>query len=143
MAKLYRLNSTVEFKIDDIIVGVRPLSYDQKMEVQSEMSKAVNGDMSAAMQAVIKVLKVALRKIEGVTYDDEDGNEVDFKLEFDQDGNVEQHCIDDLLNLPHSQKLTTLCTSLLNGIPDKVLNEKGDPLEGVSRVKPKAAKKGK
>ena len=95
--------------------------------------------VDANQQAIVKALKVSLKDIKGVVEDDE-GTE--YKLEF-IDGEVSDECINDLLNMPYSNKISTICTSLLAGVPDKILDAEGKPLEGVSIVKPKVASKPK
>jgi hypothetical protein len=137
--RIYKTNQKIEIKVDDISIFISPLSYHQKLDLQDLMLKASQGDMNAAMSAIVKALKVSLKDIKGVVQDDE-GTE--YKLEF-IDGEVSDDCVNDLLNMPCSNKISTICTSLLAGVPDKILGADGQPLEGVSIVKQKAVSKPK
>ena len=136
MSRIYKTNSRIEVKVDDLSVFISPLSYHQKMSLQVLMLKAANNDMNAAMEAVVCALKMSIKDIKGLQVDDE-GTE--YQLEFSGD-EVSDECINDLLNLPCSNKLSAICTSLLAGVPDKILGPDGMPIEGISFVKPKMEK---
>ena len=140
--RIYKTSQKIEIKVDNLSIFVSPLSYHQKLELQGLMVKASQGDMEAAMQAIVKALKVSLKDISGVITEDEQGNDIEYKLAF-QDNEVSDECINDLLNMPCSNKISTICTSLLAGVPDQILGPDGKPLEGVSIIKPKVATKPK
>lgn len=137
--RIYKTNQKIEVKVDDLSIFVSPLSVHQKMELQGLMMKAANNDMNAAMEAVVKALKMAVKDIKGVLTSDEEGNDVDYELGFDGE-ELSDECVNDLLNMPCSNKISQICTSLLAGIPDKILGPDGKPLDGVSIVHPKAEK---
>jgi hypothetical protein len=140
VSRIYKTSSRIEVKIEDLSIFISPLSYHQKMELQDLMVKAAAGDMDAAMKAIVKALKVTLKDIRGVVTVNENNEDVPYVLEF-QDGEVTDDCINDLLNMPVSNKITAVCTSLLGGVPDKILGPDGKPLEGVSIVAPKMESK--
>lgn len=137
--RIYKTSSKIEVKIEDISIFVSPLSYHQKMELQGLMVKAANGDMNAAMEAVVKALKMSVKDLKGVLILDDQGNDVEYKLEFNGE-ELSEECVNDLLNMPISNKISTICTSLLAGVPDKIIGPDGEPLEGVSIVRPKMEK---
>lgn len=129
MAVVYRLKDRIKVKIDDISIKVAPLSYLQKMEVQEKMTKAVNeSDMKYAMEGTILAIKYAVKAVSGLK--NADGS--DYELTFDE-GMLSQESIDDLLNLQYSQKLSAVCTSLLSGVGNDVLDPStGKKIEGIS-----------
>lgn len=130
--RIYRCTDKIEVKIDDVSIFVSPLSFQAKMNLQGLMLKASNGDMDSAMKAVIQALKVSIKDIKGV----QDG-EGEYQISFDGE-EVSDDCINDILNMPISNKISTICTNLLSGIPNQILDSNGEPLEGVSIVQPKA-----
>lgn len=137
MTRIYKTNSKVEVTVDDITVFISPLSYHQKMELQDLMLRAASNDMDAAMKAVVKALKMAIKEVKGLIVDDE-GTE--YKLEFNGE-ELSDECVNDLLNIPCSNKLTALCTALLAGVPDKIIGPDGMPVPGISFVKSKVENK--
>ena len=136
--KIYKCSDRIEVNIEGISIFISPLSYQQKMNLQDLMLKASNGDMNSAMAAVVSALKMSIKDIKGVQ--DADGNE--YKLEFDNNELTEES-VNDLLNMPISGKISTTCTSLLAGVPDKIIGADGKPLEGVSIIKKGSTKPGK
>lgn len=138
---LYRTSDLISVKIDDITVKVRPLSHQQKTELQSHMMKAVNGDMNEAMIGVKKALSFALKDIKGVYYY-EDADKREYTLEFNDNKELADSCIDDILNLPISNKLNAVCAALLQGVPEAVLDKDGKPVKGI-KILSKEDKKGK
>lgn len=139
MTMIFRISDRIRYKIDDLEVAIRPLSYGEKMGLQQSMIKASQGDMAMAMDAVVETVKLALKEIKGIK--NSDGS--DYTLEFTPEGKVTDDCIDELLNLPHRDKLTLLCSAFLNGVPTKVVNpQTGEAIEGVKYIEPvKKAKK--
>lgn len=137
---IHRLSDKITVKIDDIEVKISPLSHSQKTVLQGHMIKAVAGDMEAAMESVRQSIKFSLKDIKGVKYLDEEGEARDFALEF-ENGQITDECIDDVLNMPISGKLNSLCAALLQGVPDKVLDNDGNEIEGIKIVKKKPGKR--
>lgn len=129
--KIYRTSDKIEIKVDQISVFISPLSFQQKMEIQDYMSKAAMGDMDSAMKAVRTAVKFCVKDIKGVT----DQNNEPYKLEFQDDKHLSDNCVDDLLNMPVASKISAICTSLMGGVPEKILDHEGKELEGVSIVK--------
>ena len=127
---IYRKEDKVSVKIDDIEIKISPLTHSQKSELQSHMMKAVNGDMDEAMVSVQKSLKFAIKDIKGVFYMD-GSDKREYSLSFNDDGFLSDECIDELLNLPISNKISSVCSALLQGVPDKILDKDGKEIEGI------------
>lgn len=143
MAKIYKTTDKIGIKVDDITIHISPLNYSQKMELQGDMFAATQGDMDRAMKAVIKSMKFAIKSVEGITWEDEDGNDVKYELEFSGD-ELTDSCVNDLLNMECSAKISAICSGLVSGAPsDKILDQHGNPMKGVSFITKGKQKKGK
>jgi len=136
---IYKKSDKVSVSIGDIDFKISPLSFHQKSELQAHMIKAVKGDMDEAMVSVRKSLKYCVKDIKGVHYLDEEGSKREYQLEF-EDGELTDDCLDELLNMPFSSKLNSVCAAMLQGIPDKVLDNEGNEIEGI-KIKKLAVKK--
>lgn len=139
---IYRKNDKVTVEIDGIEIKVSPLTFGQKSELQGHMMKAVDGEMDEAMTSVRKSMKYCIKEIKGIEYLDEDGEKHEYQLQF-EDGQLTDDCIDELLNLPISAKLSTVCSNMLQGVPDKILDDSGNEIEGIKVKKPGEPKPGK
>ena len=128
---ILRKNDTLAVEIDGIKFKISPLTFQQKNELQSHMIKAVKGDMEEAMTAVRKSLKFCLKDIAGVFYIDEDNEKREYKLQFDDKKEVTDECISEVLNMPFSAKLNTVCSQMLQGVPDKIVDQDGKEIEGI------------
>jgi len=128
--KIHRLTDRIPIQIDKITIYVSPLSFAQKSEIQSEISKyASTKDLASCYKGSYLAIKYAVKQIEGV----------DYELEFE--GNVlKDECVEDLLNCEVSTKLTTACISLMNGIPKEIVDDNGNPVEGI-KINPKKGKR--
>lgn len=143
MTRLYKTTETIYFKVDDLEIGVKPMSFSDKMEIQKHTIAATQGDMASAMEMIHTALSISLRDIKGITTE-VDNELVPYKLEFEENGRVKKSCIDDLLNLPQSQKISQVCSALLNGVPTQIIDpQTGKPLVGVTLIQKKEEKKGK
>lgn len=131
---ILRKSDRLKVEIEGIEFKIAPLTFQQKNELQAHMVKAVSGDMEEAMNSVRKALMFCLKDMKGVQYIDESGDPRDYQLSFDGDV-LSDDCIDELLNMPFSAKLNTVCSSMLQGVPDQILDEKGKPIEGIKIVK--------
>ena len=137
MSKLYRTIDRIKVKVDSLEVTIAPLNKAQKIALQGNMLKASHGNMAAAMEAVSDALKYSIKDIKGISYEDENGNEQEYKLKLDANGELEDECIDDILNLDESQKLNAICSSLIGGFNGKFVDPQGNELDGVSIVSSK------
>lgn len=131
MARIYKRTDRISVKIDDVMFKVAPLSIDQKLEIQQAMLNGrVKGDLKEATRGLILSLKCSIKSVEGIV--DGDGNPYQLKFENDL---LSDESIDDLLNLQLTKKLTMVCATLANGIPDEFTDESGVKLEGVEIVR--------
>jgi hypothetical protein len=130
MAKIYRRTDRIKIKIDDVTVTVSPLSSHEKAEIQSEMIKFVKGDVKAGQHGICLSLKYAVKDIEGI----EDSNGSNYSLKF-ENGYLSDECVDDLLNMEITGKLSQVCASLSNGVPTEFRDREGNNLAGVEFVK--------
>ncbi len=130
MVKIHRRTDKIKIKIDDVTVTISPLSSHEKAEIQSEMMKFVKGNVKAGQDGICLSLKYAVKGIEGVV--DSEGNAYALKFE---NGYLAQECVDDLLNMEITGKLSQVCGALTNGVPREFMNSDGTKIEGVEFVK--------
>ena len=131
MAIIYRKSDRIKINIKDIVVELRPLTYHEKSEITSEI---MNGNISTA---TLKAVKYALKGVENI----QTINGENYTLEFEGD-NLTDDCVNDIMNLGHSNELTYICYAILNTIPDEFVHpDTGKPLEGVSIIKDKKPEK--
>ena len=55
----------------------------------------------------------------------------EYELEFDGDC-LTDDCVSDVFTLPQKNDLVSCAWQILNGIPDKILNNNGEPMQGVA-----------
>jgi hypothetical protein len=134
MAKIYKTTDVIPLSIDGLTVNISPLSFEQKMQVQSEVLK---GGAPAAMRAAKLACQYAVKSIKGIETQDGEEYEVTSK-----DGMITDECWDDLQNVEQTNKIISVCLALISGVPKEFVNpETGKPLVGVSIIK--EATKGK
>lgn len=139
---VYRKEDRLKVEIDGIDFKISPLTFQQKQELQGHMIKAVSGDMNEAMISVSKALKYCLKDMSGVSYIDEDNKEREYQLQF-ENNELTSDCIDDLLNMPFSSKLNSVCSAMLQGVPEQILDSENQPIEGIKIKKHGDKKLGK
>ena len=128
MATIYKTTDQIPLKVKDLTIKVSPLSFEQKMKVQSEILK--NG-AEGAMRGAKLACQFAIKEIKGIV--DGSGNEYQIEL---KDGKLSDECWDDLQNVQETQDLITVCLNLINGVPKEFIDpQTGKKLEGVSFVK--------
>lgn len=129
MSKIYTINDKIPVKIGDIIFYISPLKYSQKCELQSYMTKAIeDNNMQLAQDAAFKAIQYSVKDVKGLTH--MDGSE--FRVDIEE-GILSEESVDNLLNIEHSTKLAALCTSLINGIANKIIDPyTGKTMEGIS-----------
>jgi hypothetical protein len=132
MTQLISVDETIQINIDDITIHVSPLTYKEKISLQSCLNRAVLGDLDQAMEGAAMCIKYAVKNIDGV----KDRKGYKFKLEFEDNGRyLKDSCVDNLLNLPQNGKIVTICSALINGVPGDlgiVDPLTGKTLEGIS-----------
>lgn len=129
MAKIYKCTDRIKVKIEDVTVTLSPLSLDQKIEVQSLMSKGVaKQDQQLLTEGVVTIVKYAVKAVDGI--EDQDGNK--YKLEF-ENGMLTRECVSDLFNMDIQEKLIEACTKLLGPI-NKAFGDSNQIPEGVKVI---------
>lgn len=131
---IYRKNDLLDVNIDGIGFKISPLSFHEKNELQQHMIKAVSGDMTEAMIAVRKSIQFCLKGISGVYCFNESGKKEPYRLEL-VDNKITEDCLDELMNMPINNKLSAVCSAMLTGIPDKIVDNQGNVIEGITIVK--------
>lgn len=124
--KIYKTTDKISVKIEDVEFKISPLSYQQKVNVQSELIKAQGGNPMAIMTAARLAIKYSVKAVSGIQ--DVDGNQ--YQLEFDGT-ELSEACVDDLLNLDPEQRLQLVCMSLLQGKPTQPVDADGKPIKGI------------
>lgn len=128
MARVYKRTDRIPVKIDDVILKLSPLSFDQKMEIMQLLIEGkTKGDFPKATRGVMLSLKYSIKGIEGLT----DSDNQPYKLEFENAESLTDDCVSELLNLSINMKLSQVCAGLVNGIKDTLTDHEGNILEGV------------
>lgn len=134
MVKLYKTTDKVPVKVGPITIQISALSFEQKAEIQAELVKA---DPLSILRAARLAIKYSVKDVKGV--EDIDGNEYQVEMENEM---LTDSCVDDVLNLDQDDKISLVCTSLLNGIPKEFVDpQSGKKIEGISIQRGPARKK--
>jgi hypothetical protein len=135
MTKIYKRSDRIKLKIDDVVVTLAPLSFDQKTEAQDYMLRGrAKSDYKLMSKSIAYSIQQSVKDISGL--ENEDGTP--YKLEF-ENGVLTDTCIDDLFNIELHKKLVMICTSLTQGIPQVFTDENGKPIEGVEFIRSQEA----
>lgn len=127
MAKIYKTSDRLPISIHNINFKISPLTFAQRAEVQADLFAASKGDMAKATEASFKAVQYAVKEISGVeSYDG-----TPYALTF-ADNILTDECVNDLLNLEIFPELTSVMTSLINGIPDKIVDAEGKEVKGIT-----------
>lgn len=134
MVKIYKTTDKIPVKIDSLVFKISPLSFEQKSEIQAML---ISGDPLSVVRAAKTAIKYAVKDVKGV--ENSDGSQYNLEME---EGHLSESCVDDLLNIDQEDKLSLVCTSLLNGIPkDFVDPQTGKPIKGIAIQKETSRKK--
>ena len=139
---IYRKQDKLTIEIEGIEFKLSPLTFNQKSKLQSHMMKAMQGDMEEAMMSVKESLKFCLKDMKGVFYIDENGDQREYQLQF-ENGDLSEDCLDEVLNMPFSNKLNSVCSAMLQGIPEKIVDAEGNEIQGIKIKKRGESKQGK
>lgn len=131
MIKLYTINDRIPIQIGPITIIVAPLSYKDKQILKALMRAALSIDstMDIVVQASKYAIKSGVKDIKGIV----DSKDNEYKLEFEENGTyLTDACVEDLLALPANDELICICSELIHGIPDEMINPlTGKPFKGV------------
>lgn len=129
--RIYKITDKIEFKVGNLSFKVSPLSLLQKVTLESLMQKATSKNLDDITQATSYALKCGLKEVKG--FEDAEGNP--YELQFDDNGELTQSCIDELMNIQETMSIVNVCSNLLNGTNFEKLPD------GVSLVESKLPKK--
>jgi hypothetical protein len=130
MARIYKRTDRITVRIDDVTLKLAPLSLAQKTEIQDAMFRGqTKGDLKEMTRGIALSIKYAVKGIQGVV----DGDGIPYKLE-EENGELTTECVDELLNLDLTAKLSRVCVAMVNGVPTRFTDDKNIPLEGVEVV---------
>ena len=141
MSRIFRASDRIPVKIDDIVITIAPLTFNQKIELQAIMMSAGKDPLNA-LKGARQAVKYAVKAVSGIK--DMDGNE--YNVAMGEDGLITDDCVDELLNLQEQPKLIALCSQLIAGVPKEVIDPmtrtamKGITVEPAPAKKPKARK---
>lgn len=134
--RVYSTKDRIKIKMDDVVVSISPLTYEQKKVVQEMLVKA-QGKESLYMDASYTAIRFAVKDISGLT----NANGEKYELEFEENI-LTEGCMDDLLNIEITSRMNAICMALVNGMPDCIINpETGEKMEGVEILNPQTEEK--
>ncbi len=134
--KIYKVEDRIPVKIDDIKIIIAPLTYEVKCEIQAEL---VTGSPLAIVKAAKMAIQHGVKGIEGVEHSD--GSE--YQLDFEANALTED-CVSDLLNIDQDNKISFVCTKLLEGIPSEFVDpQTGEKIKGIKIERPSVPRKKK
>lgn len=129
MARIYKRTDRITVKINDVELKLAPLSLDQKTEIQQILVEAQRAaDVKGLTRGIVLAIKYSLKDVKGL-----EGSDGPYKLQFDEAGLADE-CIEDLMNVDFSKKLTMVCSAMVNGVPTQFTDDRLKPLEGVEIV---------
>lgn len=135
MVRIYKTTDKIPVKIDSLTFEISPLTFEVKSNIQASL---LDGNPLSIVRAAKDAIKHSVKSVKGV----EDANGNPYELEF-EDGALTEDCVNDLLNIDQDDKLSLVCTSLLNGIPKNFVDPStGKKIEGIS-IETKAASRKK
>lgn len=138
MSIIYRKNDLVKLKIGDLIFGIKPLTYLERVEIMSHLTNASGVVTENAAKATYYTMKFAIRSLEGAKL--LDGS--DYVLTFDENKNLSDDSLDDLLNIESNDKLGLAIWNFLKGVPAVLIDPNtNEPIEGVEIVTQKGVPK--
>lgn len=126
--KLYKTTDRIKVKIGDLEVSISPLTYEQKIEVQTILSNSSKPD--DIYKGSLLAMRYGIKEIKGLELTD--GSK--YELNFDE-GILTEECAKELLNIEMNAELMAVCNSFADKIPQQI------NIKGVEIVNPK--KKGK
>lgn len=133
---IYRPTDKIKINIGGVDVFVSPFTKEQRKTVTAAAMKIGSGDIETdEMEAAFLAIKYCVKDVKGLELPD--GSE--YELEFEENGDLKDECINDLLNIEIGAPLIQACASFANGFNREQLNS----IEGVSFNPPKSRVKKK
>ena len=134
MTILYMPDEKVPLQIDDIVVSVQQLTMAQKATIIEKL-QSVDNSLSL-IEASQLAIKYGVKALSGVTL----SSGKPYALQFE--GHLlSDSCVEALMCLPQSDKLTAACFSLIKGISDPIVDANGRKIPGVEVIKSEKPRK--
>lgn len=131
MAIIYKKQDRLRVRIEDIIVELSPLTFQEKNIIKKHI---LSGDLD---NAAVTAVKMCLKQVTGLK--NVDGS--DYELSFNGE-ELTDETIDDLLNLNCREKIVLTSLNLVGGVPSVFIDEEsGNPIEGVEILQDQPEKK--
>jgi hypothetical protein len=123
--KIYTLDDRIKISIHDAIIHIAPLSFKQKMELQEVIKNSPS-------EGTLLAIRNGVKGVEGFMKT----KDTPYSLSF-EDGMLTEECANDLLNIKVGDIIASICVSLIQGIPEEILDPSTNkPLEGVEIINP-------
>lgn len=128
--RLLRSKDRLEVKIHDTTFLISPLTRSQQAKIQ-EYIKIKNGEAEFdAIMTTFYTVKYAVKGVSGIKTMDGEDYQVEFLNEKKEE--LTDECTEDLLNLECKNELIMAISGIRSGRYDKVLDNNGNELKGVS-----------
>jgi hypothetical protein len=126
--RVHTADSTIAVKIEDVTIEFKPLTYAQRKEVLSCMSRKGGNIIEDRMEMVRIAVRYAIKSVTGL-----ETAEGTYELKKDTDGFLTEGAIDDLMNVQGLTDALTLGSVKIasQGPFTSLENDEGEPLEGV------------
>ena len=129
---IYKSTDRIPIKIGALGLTLAPLTFEQKKTLFSNVKQRAGKPVEDVEDAAKKALKYSIKEIKGAKQ--WDGS--DFKLNFDNQGNLIDSCVEALMNLSDSGKIMDSVSKIMS-------NRLADEVEGVEIVRESVGKKKK
>lgn len=117
--KLYRPQDRIPIRIGDAVFHFAPLTVEQKKTVLSEQI-AQSGEVRESMaKTSFLMVKYMIRKVEGIEYAIT-GEPFECRFEDDEQSALTDECVNELMCLEMSPRMTSICYDFLNGVPTEL-----------------------
>lgn len=126
MATIHRITDRIKIEIDDVIITIAPLSYNNKKKVMKHMMASSKGNMDEATLAVELALKYSLKSISNVF----DVNGEPYQLEF-ENNELTNECLNEIQFMEIGQKIQLVCSALIASMPSEFTDGNGKVIEGI------------
>jgi len=111
--KIYRLSDRIRVQIGEITFLISPLTYHQKTEIVSNVTRSGGLEMQSAAQMAYLAIKYSVKGIEGLI----DSENNPYQLSFNENGLTDE-CVSEIFQLGCKDKLMEVVGSLINKIED-------------------------
>lgn len=129
---IYKPTDRIPIKVGALVLTLAPLTFEQKKVVFSDIKQRAGKQIVDETQAARKALKYSVKDLSGA----KDWSGSEFKLKFDNQGNLLDSSIDALMGLGDCGKIMDSVAKIMN-------NRLADEVEGVEIIRESVGKKKK